>query len=88
MLLVNQTMWRRMIQCQWIMNYKDVEGNRHDLFRLLHFNLPGEDEESHKNLRETNVSVESRKVDLRDTSQMFYCSYGHVIIKPEKYHTR
>lgn len=32
-LSVNQAMWRGMIQCQWIMNCKDVEGSRHDLSR-------------------------------------------------------
>jgi len=74
-----------MIQCQWIINCKDVEGSHHDLSKILYLNLPGGDEENDKNHRETNVSVDSRKMDFRDISQTFYCSYGHVIIKPEKY---
>jgi hypothetical protein len=57
-LSVNQAMWRGMIQCQWIMNCKDVEGSRHDLSRYYSAICLEE-------MKTTKVSVQLMFVDTR-----------------------
>jgi hypothetical protein len=65
------------------MNCKDVKGSRHDLFKVLFWNLPGGNEENYKSLRIIDVRVEIRSRDFSNTSQKFYSCYGYVTIKSE-----
>jgi hypothetical protein len=66
------------------MNYKDAEGRRHDLFKVLFWYLPGGNEENYESRRIIDVCVEIRSRDFSNTSQKFYRRYGYVTINLSK----